>query len=141
LKSIRVVALGLFSRNGKILACRGVDTSKGEIFFRPFGGGVEFGESAEQALHREIAEELGKTITKVCLLGVVENLFTFEGQQGHEIVFVFDASFEDETVYADGVVNGVEGKTVMEGHWVPVEDVLAGKIRLYPERIVGLLGS
>jgi hypothetical protein len=49
LKSIRVVALGLFSRNGKILACRGADTRKDEIFFRPFGGGEEFGEFAEQA--------------------------------------------------------------------------------------------
>ncbi len=140
MKSIRVVAVCLFKRDGKVLASRFFDTRKNEIFFRSFGGGVEFGESAEQALRREIDEELGKTITDVRLLGVLENLFTHEGRQGHEIVYVFDGRFEDEQIYAAEVVRGMEGQTPMEGYWVSIDDVLAGKIRLYPERIVGLLG-
>jgi len=143
LEAIRVLALCLFSRDGKVLGAKGVDTSKDEVFFRPFGGGVEFGESAELALRREIREELGKEIVDIKLMGVVENLYTFEKKQGHEIVFVFDAGFEDEQVYAAGVVHGIEErkKSVLEGHWVPIDDVVAGKIKLYPALIGPLLAQ
>jgi len=142
LKAIRVLALCLFSRDGKVLGAKGIDPVKGEVFFRPFGGGVEFGESAEQALRREIREELGKEVLEPCFLDVVENLYTFEGKQGHEIVFVFDGRFEDERIYASGIIHGIEErkKAVLEGYWISISDVIAGKIKLYPAPIVHLLG-
>lgn len=140
---IRVLALCLFTRDGNILGAKGVDTVKDEVFFRPFGGGVEFGESAEQALRREIQEELGKEVLEPQLLGVVENLYTFEGKHGHEVVFVFDGRFEDEQAYHSGIIHGIEDrkKAVLEGRWVPIADVVAGKIKLYPAPIVHLLSQ
>lgn len=68
-------------------------------FHRPLGGHVEFGEYAEHALRRELLEEIGQSLSDVRLLGVLENIFDWEGGQAHEVVFVFGASFEDDSAY------------------------------------------
>ncbi|MDW3844990.1 NUDIX domain-containing protein [Micromonospora sp. BRA006-A] len=54
------------------------------------GGGIDFGETAEAAVRRELREELDVDLLDVRLLGVLENLFHAFGRDGHEIVFVFD---------------------------------------------------
>ncbi|MEJ7705366.1 MAG: NUDIX domain-containing protein [Geodermatophilaceae bacterium] len=61
----------------------------------PWGGGIEFGETAEEALRREFTEELGVALGVVRLLGVLENRFELAGVPGHEIVFVFTAEESD----------------------------------------------
>src|SRR6266568_4543117 len=46
---IRPLAICVFSHNGCILAAEGVDPLKdNQVFYRPLGGGIEFGEYAEQ---------------------------------------------------------------------------------------------
>src|SRR5437867_2575956 len=97
---IRHVAICVFSNLNRILVAPGYDDVKNERFFRPLGGAVEFGEAAEEALRREIREELGLEIQNVVRLGVVENRFEYRGQPGHEVVFVFNASFVDPGVYS-----------------------------------------
>jgi len=57
--SIRNLAVGLPVRNGCVLGSDGSDSSTGEVFHRATGGGIEFGETAEEALRREFVEELG----------------------------------------------------------------------------------
>jgi hypothetical protein len=42
---IRPLVIGVFSRNGSILVSEGYDTGKQQFFFRPIGGGINFGES------------------------------------------------------------------------------------------------
>ena len=49
-KYIRPLAVAVIRYQGKILAVRGVDHVKNEVFFRLPGGGIEFGETAEAAL-------------------------------------------------------------------------------------------
>jgi ADP-ribose pyrophosphatase YjhB (NUDIX family) len=68
-------------------------------FHRPLGGHVEFGEYALETIHREFEEEIGQRLTGVRLLGVLENLFQWEGAPAHEIVFVFRAAFADLDAY------------------------------------------
>lgn len=81
----------LFRNGDRILAAEGFDSVKQIQFYRPLGGGVEFGEHSRDALAREIKEELNAEIEDAQLLGVIENIFTHEGRQGHEVVFVYDA--------------------------------------------------
>jgi len=70
----------------KILVCKRKD--KGYYFFP--GGHIEFGETAEQALIRELNEELSILIKKVSFIGVGENIFNQDGQKHHEINLVFE---------------------------------------------------
>ena len=53
---------------------------KNQEFFRLPGGGIEFGETAEQTLQREFAEEFGVEIKVGRRLGVAENIFVTEGK-------------------------------------------------------------
>jgi ADP-ribose pyrophosphatase YjhB (NUDIX family) len=80
----------------------------GSVFYRPLGGGIGFQERASDAARREIREELGRGLSELRLLGVLENVFRYRGEPGHEICFVFDASpdgwslaEEDGTVVPD----------------------------------------
>lgn len=63
-------------------------------YHRLIGGGVELGETHRGAIIREVREELGAEIRDLSLLGVVENLFTIDGQPGHEIVFVYTGTLD-----------------------------------------------
>lgn len=96
---IRPLALCIFHHDGKILVNEACDPITKQTFFRPVGGGIEFGETSAQAIGREVQEELGLPITDVRLLGTLESLFTYAGTPGHEIVQVYDAKFVDSAVY------------------------------------------
>ncbi len=94
-----VKAMAVIQRpgDGALLVCEHAEP--GREFHRPLGGHVEFGEYAEAALHREIMEEIGQSLRDVRLLSVVENIFEWQGDRAHEIVFLFAAAFRDDTAY------------------------------------------
>src|SRR5688572_21554810 len=95
---VRVKAVCLCRRGDEILVTAGYDPGKDERFFIPAGGGVEFGELAADAARREMREELGIELADVTLLGVFENIFAFDAQPGHEIVFAFVGTPADPAV-------------------------------------------
>ena len=96
---VRPIVICVFRNRGRILVLEIHDPSTGEKFYRPAGGGIEFGEPSEAALRREMREELGIEIETPVLLGVLENIFYYDGRPGHEIVFVYDAQFVDQELY------------------------------------------
>jgi 8-oxo-dGTP pyrophosphatase MutT (NUDIX family) len=73
-------------------------TREPQHFHRLVGGSVELGERSVDAMVREIDEELGTTLREPRLLGVLENVFVFEGESGHEIVFVYAGELADPDV-------------------------------------------
>jgi ADP-ribose pyrophosphatase YjhB (NUDIX family) len=137
---IRVLAIGVFREGDRVLVARGVDPVSGEPFHRPLGGGVEFGERAADALRREIVEELGGAIQDVRLLGVLENLFEYEGLPRHEIAFVFDARFSDPTWYGRGELPVTEAGSEWEpARWISIKAFASGGERLVPDGLLSLL--
>lgn len=90
---IRVKALGLHWREGRLLAADVHDDAGRVKGVRPLGGSVEFGEPARDAVIREFREELGIDATVVGDPLVIENLYVHEGATGHEVVFVFEVAF------------------------------------------------
>ena len=81
---IRTIVLGIFLHEDRLLVFRGDDPSRDVIFYRPLGGGIEFGERSADAFVREMREELGAELTGVRYLGMIENIFTHAGKRGHE---------------------------------------------------------
>ena len=114
-----------------MLVSEGLDTVRGLKFFRAIGGGIEFGESAETALRREFQEELGCQLQRVELLGVLENIFEYEGRSGHEVVHVFAV----QSAALSSVPLDAELRVLDEGslvRWVPVENLRGGQRPLFP---------
>ena len=92
MSQIRPLAICIFSHGNKILVSEERDPAKGEIFYRPLGGGIEFGEHSTDTIHRELIEEIEAKVKDLVYLGTIENIFTFNGIPGHEIVQVYDGA-------------------------------------------------
>ena len=84
-------------------------------------------------------EELGAEVEQVELLGVLENIFRYEGRQGHEVVFVYDAVFRDRSLYERGELQGLELDTGFTARWRSVAELARDGIRLVPEGLAELL--
>lgn len=137
---IRAVALAIFvrPRDRAVLAVRFPEPDR--VFYRPPGGGIEFGERAKEAACREAVEELGYAVYAERLLGIVENLFEHNGVRGHEIMFNWLLRFEDESLYEHDELPVVEmnGSNYV-AHWVAPSDLAAQGIPLFPRELIPLL--
>lgn len=139
---IRPLAIAVVLHHDHVLVAEGHDTEKGETFYRPLGGEIEFGEAAADAAVRELREETGFAITVHGTLGVTENRFTLRGEPGHEIVFEFVAMF----AAGDGPpdlepVRCTEGAHTFTARWLPLPEVLAGAHRIYPDGLPARLAQ
>lgn len=137
---IRPLAICVFRRGRRILVAEGYDPTKKELFHRPLGGAIHFGERSAEALRREVREELGAEVRNMRFLGVLENLFTFDGEAGHEVVFVFDARFRNRALYSRRRLTGRESDGVpFRAVWRDIEVSQDGLPPLYPDGLLELL--
>ena len=138
--SIRPLAICVFFDGDRIFVGEGYDRVKDETYYRPLGGGIEFGEYGRHAVVRELREEIGAEIINPRLMETLENIFTVAGEVGHEIVQVYSADFADPTFYHLDVVCGQEDDgTPLRGVWKPLEDFVAKGERLYPDGLLKVL--
>lgn len=140
---IRPLALGLI-RNaaGQFLFHQAHDRRKGETFYRPLGGGIEFGETGRVALSREFQEEIGQHVNVGRLLHTFENIFEFEGHAGHEIVLLYDVEFSDSSATLKDQYSILErGAEVGKAVWRTPREIHFEKAKLYPLGLDQLLTS
>jgi 8-oxo-dGTP pyrophosphatase MutT (NUDIX family) len=138
---IRPLAICVFRHQDRILVAEAYDPVKQETFYRPLGGGIEFGEYGEQTIHRELGEEIGAEVCELHYLGTLENIFVFNGMPGHEIVQVYDGALKDVSLYEQTVIIGREvdmGET-FRAVWKHIEEFGPGKSILYPTGLLGML--
>lgn len=137
---IRPLVICLFSNNDSILVAEGYNSVSKEYYYRPIGGGIEYGELISDAFIREIQEEIKARITNLKNLGTIENIFTYNGELGHEVVMFYDATFIDTSLYETSSFDGVEDDgTIFKLFWKPVSEFKNGKLRLVPENLLGLI--
>lgn len=137
---IRPIAICVFFRGGRILVAEGFDPVKREKFYRPIGGAIEFGERGTETLIREVKEELKTEISGLRYLGAVENIFTFNGQRGHEIVLVYDGEFVDTSLYDRAELEGLEhdGST-FRAVWKSIGQMREERKPIYPSGLAEML--
>ncbi|MFN6482180.1 MULTISPECIES: NUDIX hydrolase [unclassified Nostoc] len=131
---IRVIALGLIRDGERIFVSEGYDPVKQDRFYRALGGGVEFGETSRDALQREFQEEIQAELKNIKYLGCIENLFTFNGRQGHEIIQLYQCDFVDSKFYQlESLVFSESQTHKHKALWMDISRFKSGEFRLVPE--------
>lgn len=102
-------------------------------FHRLVGGGVELGETHHDAIIREVDEELGARIDGLQYVGMLENIFRYNGELGHEIVAVYKGRLVPEPSSDGGTLTESDG-SIVPVTWRPVDDS-AEEAPLYPAGI------
>ena len=116
---------GLMLKQGEILLCPQWDG-----WDYP-GGGVDLGETLEEALLREIKEETGIVASMGKLLHVSDNFFqpTFaKNQHWHSIKLYYACAYVSGDITAEGFMEH-EREYMKEAQWVPIDE--AKKLKFY----------
>jgi ADP-ribose pyrophosphatase YjhB (NUDIX family) len=136
--SIRPIALAVPRRGDDLLVFECHDPTKDQTFYRPLGGGIDFGETAGAAVRRELREELDAEILDVRLLGVLENIFHAFGGDGHEIAFIFDCRLADPALYERDLVGEILDDAGVKVRWRSLSSFTPDG-PLYPNGLAALL--
>lgn len=140
MKAIRAKSVCLFRNQGKVLLAECFDPAKNEKYLSPVGGGIEFGERSADAAVREVKEELNAEVHNLKLLDIAENLFFYNGRECHEIVFIYEADFKDESFYQKGMIWGAESNgDQFEARWYEVEGLTCNGVSVYPGCVLAVL--
>ena len=119
----RQAALCLIRNGNTFLVAEIQDPQTGAALHRPPGGGIEEGESPEQAVRRELQEELGIRLTTIRELGRVDHVWSWKGREVRERAWLFLASSSDDPRLSRGEspelveADGQRVKTL----WRPIE--------------------
>jgi 8-oxo-dGTP pyrophosphatase MutT (NUDIX family) len=138
---IRPLALCVAWRGDAVLVYEGYDPSKRQIFYRPLGGGIEFGEQSAATAVRELREELGTDFLGPELIGTIENIFVFDGVPGHEIAQLYEGTLGDAGLYElDELVADEDDGLQYRVRWMPLSAFSGdGAPPLYPNGLLALL--
>ena len=63
------------------------------------GGRVQFGETSQAAIQRELLEEVGYFLADPQLIAVIENFFLSDGTKFHELLFVYRGDYPLQAHY------------------------------------------
>ena len=137
--AIRLIAAAVIRAGDRLLVWYDRNPANGEEVAVPLAGGVEFGETGEDAIRRELREEIGAEAASVSYLGTLEDIFDWGGRQRHEVFLVYDVELADRSLYERGELEVVEddGETY-PARWQPLSE-FDGDRRLVPTGLLELL--
>lgn len=130
--NLRAAAIAI--RNGHVLIHRATF----QDYWSLPGGRVEWGESSEQTVARELEEELGVRGEVAHLLFVRESLFSDQGKRYHELGYYFRVSLPDSFPFrTDGEIchRCRDGKADLEFKWVPIAGEALAEHAFVPEAL------
>ena len=109
------------------------------LYYRPLGGAIEFGERGEEAVRREFREEIASDLNDVRYLGMLENIYSIEGQRAHQIVLVYDGRLADVRLYEKEVIQGDELGDPFKAVWKRLDEFGPGDPPVYPNGLLMLI--
>lgn len=119
-RSARVLPV---DRDGQVLLLLGHDPARPDApYWFTIGGGVEVGETLEEAAVRELQEETGIEVTEAQLGAPVHrgtHEFSFDGVDHVSDSTFFALRVDDVTVHFDGLEEGEVGNVVDSRWWNP----------------------
>lgn len=138
---IRVVAIGLHWRDGRLLAAEVRDDAGRIKGVRPLGGEIAFGENWRAALLREFNEELGIDVAVTGEPLMMENIFVHEGATGHEVMFIVEVRFPDDAFCGQDRIDFREDNgEQITARWFDLADLdVPGGPSLFPTGLKDLL--
>ncbi len=133
------MAAAVIHDRGRILIWEDHDPAAGEVVAVPLCGGIEFGETGAAAVARELQEEIGATATGIDYLGLLEDIFDWNGQKRHEVYLCYRVDLADRAIYDADEVKVVEDDgTSYPARWRALSDFSASA-RLVPEGLLDLI--
>jgi len=138
-QSIRAISLGFITHGDRVFVAEGYDHVNQSHFYRPLGGGIDFGETSINALKREFQEELRAELTNIQLLACLENIFTYNGKPGHEVIFFYQCDFTDQRFYGQNEVSFMEEEDIHLARWIEGDRFKSGELRLVPPACIHYL--
>ena len=136
LQAIKVKALGLHWRAGRLLAAE-VEDDQGPIKgVRPLGGTVKFGAIWQQCLVREFREELKVDVRIDGAPLVLKNIYSHVGMVGHEILFIAPVLFPDWAFAEASKIQFYEDNgDCCTARWFDLDELQERGIPLFPKRL------
>lgn len=135
---IRPIVICVFRDGDRMLVAEYHDRWHKGPYYRPIGGGIEFGERMQECIVREIREEIGAEIKDLQYLGVIENIYREGGTLAHQIVFVYEARFLDPQLYQVPAVKSQVEEFIV-AMWKSIDDFRTGKAQVYPPGLLEVL--
>jgi ADP-ribose pyrophosphatase YjhB (NUDIX family) len=130
---IRNIALAYIEHNGKWLVEKGFDNVKNETHYRFLGGGIDFGELSQEAILRELNEEINANDVEVkSLMMVHEDLFHLNGEACHLVEFIYDVKI-DAHFYNLEEVEQNENGIIRKAFWMDKELFLSKQLIFHPK--------
>ena len=110
---------------------------KNDKYYALPGGKIEVLETVEDALKRELLEELGVEVEMKNFFSAVENFFEFNGEKVHQYIFSYEvALLDDKYIYLEEF-DGIEKDKDVIFKWFNINDLNVEFIK--PDYIVNQL--